>query len=173
MISSNKQQKSAFLISAPTFRPQIVPASRFPPSPVPSSPAPLSPSIVEYWLNVIQKHHLEIIFGDPSKKLYDQKLFVCFSAGKKNETISQDETNWSFQGLTNRRNVLDEDYKVLSCFADQFAFCSWPLPTLSFIFCHHSNLPQLLLGLHGLRFIMTVHREMHERCVSHKILSVA
>ena len=28
MMSSNKQQTSAFLISAPTFRPQIVPASR-------------------------------------------------------------------------------------------------------------------------------------------------
>ena len=44
----------------------------------------------------MQKHHLEIIFGNPNKKLYYHKLFFGFSAGTKNETISQDETNGSF-----------------------------------------------------------------------------
>ena len=66
MVDSNEQQTSTFLISAPAFRPQIVPASR------PLSPlftVPLSSSILEYWLNIIQKYNLEIIFGDPIEKL--------------------------------------------------------------------------------------------------------
>lgn len=71
---------------------------RFPPSDrshFPPSSAPLSPSTLEYWLNINQKHHLEIIFGDPNKKLYCHKLFICFSVGTKNGAISLDETNES------------------------------------------------------------------------------
>ena len=43
MISSNKQQTSAFLISAPAFRPQLVPASR--PLPFPVLPPPCPPPL--------------------------------------------------------------------------------------------------------------------------------
>ena len=89
---------------------------------VPGSPAPLSPSFLEYRLNIIQKHHLEIIFGDPSKKLYFHKLFVCFSAGTKNDTIPQDETNESFKGLTNGRTWRGSFSVELLCWPVRFLF---------------------------------------------------
>ena len=37
--------------------------------------------------------------------------------------------------LTNGRNVHKVDHEEFTSFADQFAFRSWPLATLSFIFC--------------------------------------
>ena len=47
-------------------------------------------------------------------------LFICFSVGTKNGTISLDETNESNNG----RNVHKVDHEEFTSFADQFAFRS-------------------------------------------------
>ena len=116
-VINNKRVPFWFLLPLSAFRWFLLPALS-----VPGSPAPLSPSFLEYRLNIIQKHHLEIIFGDPSKKLYFHKLFVCFSAGTKNDTIPQDETNESFKGLTNGRTWRGSFSVELLCWPVRFLF---------------------------------------------------
>ena len=155
MVDSNEQQTSAFLISAPAFRPQIAPASR------PLSPlftVPLSSSILEYWLNIIQKYNLEIIFGDPYWEIR------ISAAGTKNETNeSSDECKMK---------------RITECWvpfltSSLYVPNSSPLCLLSSaaIQIRPYSYPVCMVG--SLRLIMTVYPEMHELCVSYKVLSVA
>ena len=113
MISSNKQQTSAFLISAPAFRPQLVPASRPLPFPVPPPPCPPVPLHSNFYWIFCHRVRYSLL---PSIVCWDfiwDIVIMSFSrANKRIDTICwsfcEILSNWFWLSIQRNSNFVSE-----------------------------------------------------------------
>ena len=147
-----------FLFLFPASRPQIDPSSH-----------PLPFPVLPLYSRVLIKYHLKTSFGNQFRALtrdhFATSYFFVFGWYKEwNDLPGQDGRaiwwRFFFSLKWTKRNKRDQE--VLSGFAALLTFCSWPVPSLSFIFCRYSTLTQFsksnmaVCTVRSLRFIKTV-----------------